>query len=274
MPDQTAPAPSRPGAAFSESTVEADGFQIRYREAGSGEVLVCLHGGGGLRLSGTHDLLAESRRIIAFEVPGFGDSPVNDRSPSMEALAQTMNEAIAALGVDRYSLMGTSFGGKLALWMAIARPEPVEAIVLIAPAAIRTTSIAPSALPREEAMKLLYAHPERQPPEEPMPAAIAEKQGALSKRLIGPPRDEAFEARMGEIEAPVLVLFGTEDRVIPPESAHLYRETLPNCHLMMVYDAAHAIDADRPEAVASVAGDFLARQERFLVRETSGLIHP
>jgi hypothetical protein len=42
----------------------------------------------------------------------------------------------------------------------------------------------------------------------------------------------------------------------------------------MVYDAAHATDADRPEAVASVVDDFLRRQESFLVRQKSGLIHP
>ena len=274
MPDQSTPVPPLPGREFSDSFVEADGFRIRYREAGQGEALVCLHGGGGLRLSRTHDILAGGRRVIAFEVPGFGESPVNERSETMEDLAGTMNAAISALGVDRYSLMGTSFGGKLALWMAIARPETVDSIVLIAPAAIRTTSVAPSSLSREEAIKLLYAHPERQPPEEPMPAAILEKQGALSKRLIGPPRDEAFETRLGEIDIPVLALFGTEDRVIPPDSAYLYREKLPNCHLMMVYDAAHAIDAERPEAVASVVDDFLTRQERFLVRDTSGLIHP
>ena len=67
---------------------------------------------------------------------------------------------------------------------------------------------------------------------------------------------------------------GTADRIAPPEAAHLYRESLPNCHLIMVYDAAHAIDADRPEAVASVVDDFLKRREYFLVRQESGLIHP
>jgi len=264
-----------PGAAFSNAHVEADGFRIRYQEAGRGAPLVCLHGGGGLRLSHAHDLLAKNRRVIALEIPGFGDSPANTRSKSMEDLARTMNAAVQALGVDRHDLMGTSFGTKLALWMALVDPAPLNAIVLVAPAAIRLDDRAPpAAVSPQEALALLHAHPERHPQRAPVPAEIAAKQRALTTRLLGPPRDPAFEARLRELETPVLALFGTVDRVTPPEAAHLYRELLPNCHNVMVYDAAHAIDADRPEALASVVEDFLKRQARFLVRDKSGLIHP
>jgi pimeloyl-ACP methyl ester carboxylesterase len=213
--------------------------------------------------------------VIAFEIPGFGDSPANSRSKSMEDLARTMNAAVKALDVDRFDLMGTSFGTKLALAMALADPAPVNAIVLVAPAAIRLDDRAPpAAVSPQEAMALLHAHPERHPQRDPVPADIAAKQRALTTRLLGPPRDAAFEERLKTLQTPVLALFGTADRVTPPEAAHLYRELLPNCHLVMVYDAAHAIDADRPEALASVVEDFLKRQARFLVRDKSGLIHP
>ena len=103
------------GAGFSESIVEADGFRIRYREAGQGDALVYIHGGGGLRLSRAQDLLAEKHRVIAFEIPGFGTSAANDRSKTMSELARTMLAAVAALGIEKFNLMGTSFGGKLSL---------------------------------------------------------------------------------------------------------------------------------------------------------------
>lgn len=260
---------------FTERFVEADGFRIRYCESGSGEPLVCLHGGGGLRLSGTHELLAAHHCVIAFEVPGFGRSPENARSRSMDELAGTMNAAIAALGLTRYGLLGISFGGKLALAMAIANPAPVTAIVLLGPAAIRIEgqSPPPTQVSPEEALKLLYAHPERIGPQEPMTPEVAAKNRGITGRLIGPARDAEFEKRLARLQTPVLALFGTLDRVIPPEVGRLYKEIVPNCHIIMVYDAAHAIDADRPEAVASVADDFLRRQDRFLVRDTSSLIH-
>ncbi len=258
-----------PGTAFSDNAIEADGFRIRYREAGSGKALICMHGGGGLRLSRAHDMLARDRRVIAFEVPGFGNSPVNDRSRNMDELAATMNAAIAALGIERYDVMGTSFGGKLALSMALDRREPVDAVILISPAAIRinpTPDIGP---------QTLYMRPDS--PEarrEPVSPEMHDKQRALSARLLGPPRDAEFESRLAALEIPVLVLFGTEDTITPPEGARLYREMLPDCHLMLVYDAAHAIDADRPEALVEVVADFLARHGRFLVRQDSDLVYP
>jgi pimeloyl-ACP methyl ester carboxylesterase len=262
------------GESFKEASIDADGFHIRYVEAGSGPAVICLHGGGGLRLSPAHDLLARDYRVIAFEMPGFGRSE-NSRATSTEDLAQSMNEAVSALGVERYSLMGTSFGSKVALWMAIQRREPVEAVVLISPAAIRAQEgPVPTRVSPEEGAKLLYAHPERQPKSPPPPRELVAKHAAFTSRLLGPPRDAGFEARLADLALPVLALFGTADRVTPPEGAHLFREALPNCHIMFVYDAAHAIDADRPEALASVAGDFLARKGQFLVRNTSGALYP
>jgi pimeloyl-ACP methyl ester carboxylesterase len=255
--------------------VEADGFRIRYQEAGQGEPLVCLHGAGGLRLSRSHALLAEQYRVIAFEVPGFGQSPANERSQSMPELAHTMAQAVINLGLERFNLMGNSFGGKLALWLAVQQPERVQTLVLVAPAAIRPAAgPSPQALSPEERLSRLYAHPERQAPAPSPDPAILAKQQALVRRVMGPARDEALESRMPGLHVPVLVLFGTMDRMIPPEMGRLYCEKLPNCHLILVYDAGHAVDADRPEAFVSVVGDFLQRHEGFLVNRQSGLINP
>ena len=260
---------------FIEGYIEADGFRIRYQEAGQGEPLVSLHGAGGMRLSRSHALLAAQYRVIAFEVPGFGHSPANERSQSMPALAHTMTQAITNLGLARYNLMGNSFGGTLALWMAVQQPEHVQALVLVAPAAIRPAeAVSPQTLSPEERLALLYAHPERQTLAPPLDAAILAKQQALVRRLIGPARDEALERRLAGLHVPMLVLFGTLDRMIPPEMGRLYCEKLPNCHLILVYDAGHAVDADRPEAFVSVVSDFLQHHEGFLVNRQSGLINP
>ena len=75
---------------FSEGFVEADGFRIRYMEAGQGTPLVHLHGAGGLRLTPAHDLLSRQFRVVAFEMPGFGQSPENTRTRDMPELASTM----------------------------------------------------------------------------------------------------------------------------------------------------------------------------------------
>jgi len=264
-----------PGALFTEGYVEADSFRIRYREAGQGEPLVSLHGAGGMKLYRSHELLAAQYRVFVFEVPGFGQSPANERSQSMPELALTMAQAVTNLGIEHFNLMGNSFGGKLALWLAVQQPERVQALVLVAPAAIRPEGgVPPHALSPEELMARLYAHPERQAPLPPLDPAIRAKQQALVRRVMGPVRDEALESRLADLNIPVLVVFGTLDRMIPPEMGRLYCEKLPNCHFVLVYDAAHEVDADRPEAFVSVASDFIQRHEAFLVSRESGLIHP
>jgi pimeloyl-ACP methyl ester carboxylesterase len=262
-----------PAAAFREGFVEADGFRIRYMEAGSGAPLVHLHGAGGLRLTPGHDLLARQFRVIAFEMPGFGQSPENTGTQTMRGLGATMAKAIEKLGIDRFNLMGTSFGGKTALWLALQQTERVLAIVLEAPAAIRPEGAPlPSGSPEEMARRL-YAHPERVPPTPP-PDPVQAKARKLVARLRGPNRDADLERGLAGLSTPTLVLFGTADQVIPPDMGHLYKELMPNCHLVFVYDAGHAISTDRPEAFTEVVADFLERHEAFVISRTPTVIHP
>jgi pimeloyl-ACP methyl ester carboxylesterase len=265
---------SVPGAAFSEGYVETDGFRIRYMEAGHGVPLVHLHGAGGLRLTPGHDLLSRQFRVIAFEMPGFGLSPENNRTRSMPELASTMAGAVEKLGIDSFNLMGTSFGGKTALWLALQQSERVLALVLEAPAAIRPQGAAPPSGSPEEMARRLYAHPERVPTIPPPDPAVQAKTQALVRRLRGPDRDPDLERQLAGLATPTLVLFGTVDRVIPPDMGHVYKELMPNCHLVFVYDAGHAISTDRPEAFTEVAVDFLERHEAFVISRTPTVIHP
>jgi pimeloyl-ACP methyl ester carboxylesterase len=263
-----------PGAAFREGHVEADGFRIRFMEAGEGAALVHLHGAGGLRLTPAHDLLSRQFRVIAFEMPGFGRSPENARTQTMAELGMTMARATDRLGLATINLMGTSFGGKAALWLAVQQPQRVAAIVLEAPAAIRPEGGEPPSGSPEEMARRLYAHPERVTPLPFVDPEIQHKQRRLVARLFGPARDADLETRLQSLAIPTLVLFGTEDRVIPPEFGRLYKELLPNAHLVFVYDAGHAIAAERPAAFTEVVGDFLERHEAFVVSRTPTVIHP
>jgi pimeloyl-ACP methyl ester carboxylesterase len=265
---------SIPGATFSEGHVETGGFRVRYREAGAGAPLIHLQGAGGLRLTPAHDLLSRQFRVIAFEMPGFGQSPENNRTRHMPELAATMGEAIEKLGIDSFNLMGTSFGGKTALWLALQQPEQILALVLEAPAAIRPQGAEPPSGSPEEMARRLYAHPERLPPMPPLDPAVQVKTRALVARLRGPDRDTDFERQLPRLATPTLVLFGTVDRVIPPEMGHIYKELMPNCHLVFVYDAGHAISTDRPEAFTEVVADFLERHEAFVISRTETVIHP
>jgi pimeloyl-ACP methyl ester carboxylesterase len=120
----------------------------------------------------------------------------------------------------------------------------------------------------------LYAHPERLSALPVPDPAVQAKTRALVARLRGPDRDADLESQMRRLPTPSLVLFGTLDRVIPPEMGRFYKELLPNCHLVFVYDAGHAISTERPEAFTEVTVDFLERREAFVVSRTETVIHP
>ena len=79
--------------------------------------------------------------------------------------------------------------------------------------------------------------------------------------------DDAFR----DIERPVLILRGTKDR---SDAADRYRASLPDCHFMFVYDAGRTIAAERPEALAFIAGEFFERRDLFLVSRESGVAFP
>jgi pimeloyl-ACP methyl ester carboxylesterase len=260
---------------WQEDHVEADGFRIRYVQAGDGAPLVHLHGGGGLALTPAHDLLARDRRVIAFEMPGFGDSPENTRHQTMNDMARTMLAAVTALGIDGFDLLGTSFGGKTALCAALIAGERVRALVLESPAAIRPEDDErPRPATPEELVAMLHAHPERVPPRSQSAIEHRAKVGPMMARLMAPARDAELEAAMAGLPVPVLVVFGTEDRLIPPEFGRTYRQLLPNCQLLYVYDAGHATAADRPEAFAEAVADFLERHEQYVVSRRSSVLFP
>ena len=246
----TGPAPY----GFEQRFVEADRFRILVLEKGQGEPLVFFHTARGVRLTAAHARLAETRRVIALEAPGFGRSPVNQRTADLPALARTMLAAAEALGLRQFDLMGHSFGGKLALWAAILAPEAVRALVLVAPSAIRPENWSPPTV------------------QEDVDPEVGHQQSALVARLFGPAVDAALESRMGEVACPVLALFGTRDELIPTSIARRYRQLMPKANVMFVYDAGHSITEDRPEATAALIEDFLQEPGGFLVNRTSGAL--
>jgi pimeloyl-ACP methyl ester carboxylesterase len=262
--------------AFAEAeAVDVDGFRIRYLAGGAGPglPLVWLHGGGGLRLSRAHELLAERYRVVALEVPGFGKSAANERSSSYAELGGTMAAAVRQLGLEQFNLWGTSFGSIVALWWAICAPESIRALVLESPAAIvPERHIRPSGSP-EEMRRRLFAHPERQPVMPAPDPTVLAQQRALIERLPRPSRAET-EAGLAGLNVPTLVVFGTQDVVVPAAMGRVYRATMPNCHYVLVYDAGHEVGAERPEAFTSLVGDFLERREAFIVNDQSSLLNP
>ncbi|HEY7632765.1 MAG TPA: alpha/beta hydrolase [Thermoleophilaceae bacterium] len=254
--------------------MSAGGFEITYWEAGSGDPLVVLHGAGGPRITPAHERLAEQFRMLYVQIPGFGGSPANERSQTLEDLAETIAELAEAVELDRYALLGTSFGGATAAWIAILHPERVSELVLESPAAFRPNDEPLPSLSPEQIFQALHAHPDRLPPL-PMPSPeTAEKQLGFVRRVLAATDTEAFAERLRGLPVPTMVMFGTRDGLIPTEMGRRYKELIPGCDYVIVYDAAHEISTDRPEAYVELVADFLERQEGHIVTRASRVINP
>ena len=63
-------------------------------------------------------------------------------------------------------------------------------------------------------------------------------------------------------------------RMVPPAMGRTYRERMPNCHFVMIYDAGHAVAAERPEALTNTVTDFLNLRQTFIVSRRDGRVNP
>jgi pimeloyl-ACP methyl ester carboxylesterase len=93
--------------------------------------------------------------------------------------------------------------------------------------------------------------------------------------VLAPPAalDAGLERRLPEIDTPTLALVGTRDGVAPAV-ARTCRARVPDSHLVLVYDAGPALDADRPVAFAEVVADFLERRDAFVISAGRTVINP
>jgi pimeloyl-ACP methyl ester carboxylesterase len=264
-------------AGFTEHRVGADGFKIRYWESGQGAPLAVVHGAGGPQINGglPLELLARDRRVIAFELPGFGDSEPNRRTEDGRQMAATLAAAMDALGIETYSITGTSMGGIVCLWWAVDFPQHVTSVVLEAPSAFRCCYERPDNLmtDRDAFIRAFHGRPDRKPWLAGFQPSVPPNWDLVG-RIMGPDRDDVLEERLPEIQVPVLVLHGTKDGVISPSEDRHYKELIPDCYVMLVYGAAHDLKGDRPEAYAQVVGDFLSYGPNFLVNHRSTVINP
>ena len=148
--------------------------------------------------------------------------------------------------------------------IALEAPDPSPTVVgrAVASLGIGEFDLMATAEAGAAALRLALEAPER------VRALVLESPTAI--------RDDGSELsrRLSEVAAPTLVVFGTGDRQDVQDTGRIYAETIPNGHLVFVYDAGGAIGRDRPEAFAEVVADFLERREAFVISRGQTVIHP
>ncbi|WP_217576702.1 alpha/beta fold hydrolase [Streptomyces sp. GbtcB7] len=243
-------------------------MRVHYHDAGSGPVLLMLHGGGP-GASGWSNFkqnlatLTPHFRLLIVDQPGFGltDKPEHDE-PQHELTARVLIQLLDHLGVDKVTPVGNSMGGAASLEFTLSYPERVDRLILMAPAggALPITSdnvttegkslVRFAQAPSPEAMKALVdaltfdgdAIP-AETLKERYEAAVEPESLAYNARMfknwITRGLSPKHWKRVGEITHETLLLWGREDHVLPLDSSLHILHQMANARLHVVPNCGH-----------------------------------
>jgi pimeloyl-ACP methyl ester carboxylesterase len=249
----------------SKQSAKLSSGEITYFVAGDGHPLLYLHPGGGVRWTKVHDGLAKSFKVYAPVMPGFDGTPTHASINSMQSAAKLAGEFVDTVIKGNCDVVGQSFGGWVALWLAALRPDRVEHLVLEAPAGFRPKNVGGLPSDPAELRKALFAHPEKLSPNSKPIEVEAANRKMLDVYNAHGETDEELLGRLGSIDKLTLILHGSLDKIIPADSVRLLRAKLSRSFLVYVWDAAHNLEIDQPERTLGVMESFLKRSEGFMV---------
>jgi len=280
------------GPAVVESDVQLEDCRMRIQKAGGGPPVVLLHGlmGGSFCWRFNLPALARDHTVYAVDLPGV--SPASEAAPdadySVPAQADRVLRLIEHLGLTSVSVIGCSFGGHVALHLALqagrSGKNPLRAMVLVAPVnpwsrmgrgrigLINTwpgTALARRLVPRGRALlplaiRRLYGDRARIAAgtiEGYAPWIVTSK---IVPGLLGALRTwerdvELLRGALGEIAIPVMLVWGTADRAVDPRSCAELEKRLPKCECVRLRGVGHMPFEETPEKFNRVVMGFLSR---------------
>ena len=259
-----------------------DGETWPYLEGGSPDapVLLLLHGFGGDKDNWTRfsRTLVGEYRVIAPDLPGFGDSARHaDWDYSLLAQRDRLARFVAALELRPLHIGGNSMGGHLAALYTHTHPEQVLSLALLNNGGIDSPQPSemflavgrgenPLVLSSPDDFDRLLAFASHKPPFIPWPAkgVLGKKTfeyASFNRYIFEALRDERYvplEPLLGDIEQPVLIIWGEYDRVLDVSSIQVMEPLLPQARVIVMQDTGHLPMLERPTATAAHCLAFLA----------------
>ena len=248
-------------------------------DMGEGPIVLFVHGLSGCWQNWLENLpyFARDHRVIAMDLPGFGESEMPAKTISISRYADTIDALLDALEIDEpVRLIGNSMGGFIGAELAIRYPKRVERLVLVAAAGLsvehirtqrteglrhraenlaffnigwvasRSPAVARRRRLRSALLLIVAAHPDR------LPAPLTYE---LVKGSGKPGFPDALEAlcrypireRLPEIECPTLIVWGDKDRLVPLKDASVFEELIEDSRKVVYKDTGHLTMLERPQ---------------------------
>ena len=256
-------------------------------QAGTGEPIVALHGLGGTKISflPTAAALADRFKVIALDLPGFGDSVKPLGAPyDARYFAKAVVALLDALELDRVHLVGNSMGGRVALEVGLRDPDRVERMVLLSSSLawrrerpwaglvklarpeLGLLQVAPKGVVEGIVRRLIpgaqsgwaaagvdeflraYLTPR---------GRAAFYAAARNIYLEEPEGDDGFWTRLRQLQSPALFVWGRHDKLVPLAFARHVTDALPHTeHLEL--DCGHVPQVERPRETHAAIARFLS----------------
>jgi pimeloyl-ACP methyl ester carboxylesterase len=274
-----APAPS--------TFVDVNGLRVHLRDEGPRDdavPVVLLHGTSASlhTWDGWTAELAKTRRVIRFDMPGFGlTGPAADNDYRLEAYVRLVAAVMDKLGVKACVIGGNSLGGRIAWGVAVAHPERVQKLILVDAGGYRFNGSLPIGfrvagipvlnrimevtLPRfmvESSVRNVYGDPSR------VTADLVDRyydltlragnRAALRERFAQQDLASDFSAQIRTIRQPTLILWGGQDRLLVPADAERFHRDIPGSRLVMFAGLGHVPQEEDPAATLAPVREFLA----------------
>lgn len=253
-------------------TIEVAGKRIQLLTGGEGEPLLYLHGAGEPAVwLPFHDLLASQRRLFAPMHPGFGESEGFEEIDTIEDYAFHYLDFLDAQGWASADIIGLSFGGWIAAELATRAPERVRRLVLVDAAGL---SVEGAPVPdffaamREPAKlrEMLFADPhsamaQMAIPPEPSPEQMLSSFRAMQSlaRVGWNPiiQNPKLRGRLRRVAAKTLIVWGRQDRLIPPAHAEAYHQGIKDSRIVWIENAGHVPMLEQPQSFFSAVLPFI-----------------
>ncbi len=254
------------------AAVEIPGARIAYSERGQGRPVVCIHGNTGSKRWYERVLDVPGCRMIAPDLPNFGESSALAGAPDIGRYSQAVASFIRALNLRGTVLVGHSLGGAVAMSAALGLPEPPDGLVLV-------DSAPPSGFPTPEERHPLIER--MRVDREFLSAALRATVPMLDdapffSRLVDDAVRMAEPAWIGNARAlgafrcseacagftrPVLVIWGRKDVVVTEAMARETAEAFPAARLRIMEHVGHSPIVEDPGAFARELASFVAGLE-------------
>jgi pimeloyl-ACP methyl ester carboxylesterase len=291
-PTSASPQPQTPGeTVLHDRRITVDEVETQYLEAGTGPLLLLLHGHEQSATSWRWVMpaLARSRRVLALSLPGCRESgPATEGYAPGADLAPFVAAFLSAVGAQApLDLVGHSAGGVIALRLALADPARIRTLTLVDSAGlgrevhpllavdtlpgIGELAVMISRMPGGDLVRtsmsaaMLFAQPWRIPAEFIAEQhALARRPGqleastAMARALFGPyGQRQILLDRLPALTMPTLVVWGDRDYLLPVGQAHAAVKSLPHGQLSVFPDCGHLPHVEHPDRFATVLGTWL-----------------